>query len=319
MKLLADIGGTHARFALAEGDVIHEPVKYCARDFESLEAALLRFCSDQACTQKPSLLIATAARQYEDGCYRFVNNNSWVIDRDDLEKKGWSASLIVNDFVASARGALALPDQQKQVLKAGKPDRDTPCCILGPGTGLGLAYMHYRNDRWSIQKTAGGHMLAAAVSDEQWSVIKLVQRLKPNDFLLSFEDLVSGRALPVLYEAVCLYNGRESDVEKAADILAQDPESPCVKQTLRLFHEFFGLFAHNVIVTAHAYGGLFLDGGVLHRLREKNLFDFKTFEKFMMLTPLPFIQNHFDHLPVTIVNDPFVALRGVLELNKDEH
>jgi glucokinase len=318
MYLLADIGGTHARFAIAHDDSrVDTPIKYNTSKFNSLNEALNHFCSEQGVEDKPVLLIATAARLEADGSYNFTNGTSWKICANELSQKGWKTLLTVNDFVASARGALVIEDKDRQTLKEGKGDKSTPHCILGPGTGLGYAYMHEKpKGKWYVQETAGARMLATAVTEEQQTIIRLFDRLKEPDTFVSFENLASGRGLPILYKAVCLYNGQHHEIEMASDLF-DSPDSPCEAQTLRLFHEFLGLFAHNAIVTGHAYRGLYLDGGLLHLIRENMLFDFNTFKKFMILNPIPYIVDLMDNMPVYVVNDPYAALKGVLELYKD--
>lgn len=321
MMLLADIGGTHARFALTDDNenTIRPAVKYAVNDYPVIEEALSYFCNEQGCGEKPPLLMAVAARPHKDGSYRFGNNDHWRIRPQEMAGAGWHIELLVNDFMASARGALALPDNQKEVLRKGVPDKKAPCAILGPGTGLGLAYMHPVAGAagWHIQETAGGHMLAAAATDEQHTILRLAARLKDNDSLLSYEDVASGRGLPVLYRAVCLYNGQKPCKTWQTADLVTHADDFCVAETWRLFHEFLGLFAHNVTMTGHCYGGLYLDGGVMHRLCERGLFDFDAFSHYLMLKPVPVLEKAMAKVPVTIVKDPFVALRGVMELYND--
>lgn len=319
MKLLADIGGTHARFALADDKgVLGAPAKYCVNDYPAIEEALSGFCREQNCPEQPSLLMAVAARPHSDGTYRFGNNDHWRIEPQKMEKTGWHIDLLVNDFVASARGALVLQPENKKVLRRGTPDKKSPCAILGPGTGLGLAYMHpVEGAGWHIQETAGGHMIAAAATEEQHTIIRLALRFKAGDSLLSYEDLASGRGLPVLYRAVCLYNGQKPQKSwQAADFIIHADDF-CVSETWRLFHEFLGLFAHNVVMTGHCYDGIYLDGGIMHRLQEHDMFDFERFTDYMMLKPIPVLAKAMARVPVTLVKDPFVALRGVYELYQD--
>lgn len=318
MTVLADIGGTHARFALKNEDgTISTQKKYSATDFDTAEQALAHYCDDTGIEPGGGdLLIATAAQPDETGQWRFYNQNPWVIDEESLGQAGWSPVLIVNDFAASARGAISLPDDLKDVLKPGNPRPEATCAVIGPGTGLGLAYARSQGGQWHIQESFGGHMLAAAFTDEQRMFLGLIRRLKGNNTIIVPEDVASGRALPSLYRAVCLYSGREPLYETVEELLDHQ-DFKDVKQTLRLFHEFLGLFAHNVVVTGHAYGDLYLDGGLIQRLRERELFDFKTFEKFMILNPVPAVKHMLESVPVFAVTDPYVALRGLVEMQKD--
>lgn len=317
MALLADIGGTHARFALKNEDgSINAPKKYSVADFDTAEQALTHYCHDTGIEPGGDLLLATAARPDEAGQWRFYNKNPWVIDKASLRQAGWFLGLIVNDFAASARGAVSLPDNLKHVLKPGSPRPEAPCAVIGPGTGLGLAYATPQGKQWRIQETFGGHMLATALTDEHYLFLGLVNSLKKNNTIIVPEDVASGRGVPSLYKAVCLYGGYEP-LDKSVEELLEDPDDKNVKQALRLFHEFLGLFAHNAIVTGHAYGGLYLDGGLMQRLRERKLFDFKTFEKFMVLNPAPSVKRMLESVPVFAVTDPYVALRGLAEMQKE--
>ena len=308
--VLADIGGTHIRLARLEGNEIKNPEKLLVGDFPDTQSALTSYC------KKPgSILIATAAQPDTGGIFHFTNNEKQILDPAALRGAGWDVKIIVNDFAASARGAIA--SDRHIVLRKGRADGQSPSAIIGPGTGLGLAYMvPLGNQCWHVQQTFGGHMKAASVTDEHHFIMKLIRRLYGDERTIVYEDVASGRALPVLYQAVCMHNGIQPAYAQAKDMLLHASDAH-VKQTLRLFHEFLGLFAHNVVVTGHAFGGLYIDGGVTQRLYEAGLFDFESFAKFMALKVTPIVIDRLETAPVFMINDPFIALRGLAEMVKD--
>jgi len=308
--ILADIGGTHARFTLLEKGTIKNPEKRAVNDFPDIETALRDYAPD--CK---NLMIATAAQPDDKNIWHMANNDKWVINPDLLKQNGWHLKIIMNDFAASARGALA--DSTLITLRAGHADDKSPCAIIGPGTGLGLAYMiPLPRKKWHIQQTCGAHMMATTMTDEQHTITKLTRRLYTDQRIITFEDVASGRALPFLYGAVCMHNGVSPVFETTQDILGH-ADNIQVMQTLRLFHEFLGLFAHNVVVTGHTFGGLYLDGGITQRLYKAGLFDMDTFIKFMMPRVTPMVRKRLEAVPIHMVNDPFVALRGLAEMAKD--
>lgn len=308
--ILIDIGGTHARFASLENGAIVNPQRLPVAEFLDFESALQSYCKAPS-----TLLIATAAHPDEKGIWRFVNNNKWIIDPETLRKAGWDVKTIINDFAGSAWGALA--DDSLVVLREGRADPKAPRAIIGPGTGLGLAYMiPLPGGKWHVQQTMGAHMAAAAPTDEQCAVMKLVQGIHGAGHVVTYEDVASGRALPVLYKAVCMKNGTRAVFTDAKSLLL-NAEDADVKQTLRLFHEFLGLFAHNIVVTGHAYGGLYVDGGITHRLDEAGLFDFPTFATFMAPAVTTVVRQRLESTPVYLVNKPFAALRGLAEIAKN--
>jgi glucokinase len=311
----ADIGGTHARFAFIEDGALGAPEKQAVRDFPGLIPALASWCARYNRKAEGELLIATAAQPGADGVWRFLNgNNPWVVDRKALLKAGWHLKILVNDFAASAHGAVRLPADSLAVLRPGSGQTGANRAILGPGTGLGMAFMIPLADgRWHVQETFGGHMLAAALTDEQTQIIKFVRELREGRTEVVPEDLASGRALPGLYQAVCLLNKQRPQLATADEILA-DAGKDMPRQAVRLFHEFLGLFAHNVAVTTNSFGGIYLDGGVVQRLHEKNLFDRAAFERFFIPAVVPSVHAALAATPVWLVRDPFVALRGLAEM-----
>jgi glucokinase len=315
--VLADIGGTHVRFARLRDGALHAPRKIRAGDHESLEDALAAYCAETGDAPGGGLLLALAANPDANGVWTFGNHNRWAIDPALLARAGWRVAQIVNDFAASARGALELAGDQRIVLRAGAELPHEARAIMGPGTGLGLGFMiPLPGGAWHIHRTKGGHMLAATLTDEQHEIIRLAAALRGHSYAPVPEDAVSGRGLPFLYRAVCQRNGREPRFsgERVWEHAGQDADA---RDTMRLFHEFFGLFAHNAIVTGSAWGGIYLDGGLFNRLREDGLFDLETFHKFMAIDMVPAVRRMLDAVPVYAVNDPFIALRGLAAARRE--
>lgn len=282
MRILCDIGGTYARVGLEEAGNIINVSKFEAAGFKDLQGCLLQYCADHNLKPKGALRIATAAYPDESGAWRFVNQNKWVIDPSKLEAKGWQVEKIINDFEASTWALLGLETDELDILK-GAPKASGTKCIIGPGTGLGLGYLHHTQTPF-VQKTHGGHMPIACETDAQFEA---VQATKSSN-LVVFENIVSGPGLQALRE---LYGEKKS---------------------LRLFHEFFGLFAANVVITGHAYDGLYLTGGVLEHLMKEGLFDFATFEKWFCIKGAPSVQTALENTPIIHVKTPYPAIKGLL-------
>ncbi len=312
MSILADIGGTHVRFAKEEGGALSDIRKYQAADFISFEAALGAYCSETGRENEGTLAIATAAYQ-DNNVWRFVNRNKWVLDPEALEKQGWPVRIILNDFEAATWGLNALTENDLEVLKPGQAEEiSLPRCLMGPGTGLGLGFLFPLKDGgWHVQRTHGGHMLAASLSDEQHLIIDTIKRLREEETIVVFENLVSGPGLYLIYHACCLLSEKRPEAGSTKELL-ENPGGAETKDALRLFHEFLGLFAHMAVVTGHAYGGLYLTGGIIDRLMEKGLFDLESFEKHFILPGASSVTRDLDATKIALIKDPYLAMRGLL-------
>jgi glucokinase len=237
-----------------------------------------------------------------------------VIDAGLLARRGWNVELILNDFAAATWGLMALDKSGQKIFKAGKTNNEFPRALVGPGTGLGLGFLVPVKNGFHVQGTHGGHMLAAALTAEHHSMIEAVQKVKNDNTIPVFENFVSGIGLMNIYKALCVISGEKPQAERTEDLL-QSVQNPRVKDTLRLFHEFFGLFAQTITVTGHAYGGLYMMGGVLERLEERNLFDFKSFENFFVLKGVASVQQALNDTPVIRVTDPALTFKGLINVH----
>lgn len=310
MIILCDIGGTFARFSQEIEGAVGSVQKYAAADYPRFEDALARYCEEQGLPNEGTLAIATAA--YNDGkVWRFVNRNKWIIDPAALEAAGWKLPVILNDFEAATWGLNNPAPGDFEVLKKGVPKND-PLCLIGPGTGLGLGYLVATAHGKHVQRTHGGHMLAAALTDEQSDVIKTARGLKEGGAIVSFENLVSGPGLQNIYACLCKMRGAKNQFERAEDILSH-ADDPIVKDALRLFHEFFGLAAQNAVITAHAHGGVYLSGGMMDRLRKRDLFNMESFERFFCLKSVASVTEALQETPIYHVQHPSLAMKGLLE------
>lgn len=310
MSILADIGGTHARFALAGIGGPEAIVKYKAADFENLDTALRAYCQEQGREAGGKLRIAAAGSPEDSGLWRFVNCNTWIIDPKELKSQGWQIEIILNDFEAAAWSLPNLQSVDLDIIRKG--EIQTPSkCILGPGTGLGLAYVHYNEGIPFVQPTHGGHLPMACLSDEQAMIMQVIQRFKDNETAPVYENVVSGPGLHAIYRALCLIGGMQITAQNPEDMMGQ-LKDPKVEAALRLFHEFLGLFAATAVIAGHAYGGLYLTGGVIERLKAAGQFDARAFERWFNLNAVAPVMHDLGAMPIYHIIDPYPALKGLM-------
>lgn len=207
-----DIGGTHARFALASvagGRVLglsHQTVLKTA-EHASLQLAWESFA--QAVGRPLPRAAGIAIAGAVEGEVLQLTNNPWVI-RPALvqEKLGVDRFVLVNDFAAVAHAVHQLGPEHFRSLCG--PERDLPergvISILGPGTGLGVAQLIREEDgRGMVVATEGGHI--------DWAPLDVLEdgilaRLRRNHRRVSVERVVSGPGLSNLYSALADIEGR---------------------------------------------------------------------------------------------------------------
>ena len=201
----ADVGGTHARFALAaieDGRVVDlgEPVTVKTSEFASFQHAWQEFGRRIEEPLPNELAIAFAGPV--GGDVLKLTNNPWVI-RPALmqEKLGVEQFVIVNDFAAIAHAVAGLDGADYRHVCG--PERDLPesgvVSIVGPGTGLGVASLLKRSDGHDVIATEGGHIDWAPLDSLE---DRILVHLRENFRRVSVERLVSGRGLLNIYEAL---------------------------------------------------------------------------------------------------------------------
>jgi len=207
-----DVGGTHARFALASvkscGAIeVGEPVTLHTRDHASFQTAWEDFAQMQGGSLPDAVAMAVAGPVGGE-VIRFTNN-PWVI-RPALipEKLGAARYSVINDFGAVGH-AVALAGAEHFVHLTG-PDAALPTdgtiSIVGPGTGLGVAHIwRSASGEYRVQATEGGHIDFAPLDSIEDAILA---RLRQRYRRVSVERVVSGPGLVDIYEALAAMEGR---------------------------------------------------------------------------------------------------------------
>lgn len=270
MEIVAgDIGGTHARFALAEveeGRVISlgEPVVLRTGDYPGLEAAWAAFARAIG-RAPPSAASFALAGPVTGGPVRFINN-SWVVDPATLTSDlGLERCTVLNDFGAMAHAVDALDGSYLAHLLG--PEQPLPAkgaiSVIGPGTGLGVAVLQ-RHDPGhdpgiTILETEGAHIHFAPLDEAERGV---EQAITSTHRRCSVERVVSGPGLGDILRATTPGDSRD-DASLWADALAGADDAAI--QALDLFLAAYGAAAGDLSL-AHGSLGVVLTGGLTNRL-----------------------------------------------------
>ncbi len=219
----ADVGGTHARFAIAGIDGGHvtelgEPVTVKTSEFASFQHAWQEFGRRIDEPLPKELAIAFAGPV--GGEVLKLTNNPWVIRPALMEEKlGVEQFVIVNDFAAVANAVAELPSSAYRHVCG--PERDLPkagvISIVGPGTGLGVASLLKRADSYDVIATEGGHVDWAPLDPLE---DRILTQLRENFRRVSVERLISGRGLLNIYEALGTIENRPYTLRDEKDLWA---------------------------------------------------------------------------------------------------
>ncbi|MCU0940308.1 MAG: glucokinase [Burkholderiaceae bacterium] len=272
--LVADIGGTQARFGVAHAGAVRatDVVALRCADFASVEDAALAYLSRQAEGSPPGRpsAVALALACAVDGDTVRMTNSPWTVSKAAVQAAlGTRDVRFLNDFEALALAAPHLQPDDVARLGGGDFDARRPMALIGPGTGLGVAgVIPAGAGRWIALPSEGGHVTLPAADDFEAEVLRMVRAEHAH---VSAERLISGLGLPTLYRAVSAVCALPHDPGlTAADITRRglDGNDPACVRTLDTFCAMLGSVAGNLVLTLGARGGLLLAGGVATALRD---------------------------------------------------
>jgi len=207
----ADIGGTHARFAIAEVEngrvvALGEPVTMKTADHASLQTAYQAFEAGLGRPLPRALGIAVASPVANDVIR--LTNNPWIIRKSLItERLNADQWVVVNDFGAVGHAVAQVPDSD--FIHLCGPDTPLPSegitTICGPGTGLGVAQLLRHRNRYQVLETEGGHMDFAPLDGIEDALLK---RLRKTFTRVSAERVVAGPGIVAIYETLAEMEGR---------------------------------------------------------------------------------------------------------------
>jgi len=260
--LVADLGGTHARFLLT-GDTRRftpdAPLELPSADFSDMDSlvtqALKRLRLGDGTGVRAMLAVAGPVR--EDRAK--LTNLSWSIDAAALKQRfGFASVGVLNDLAAAA---WALSDGAPQDVKTLREGRNQGrSLVISVSTGVGTAYWSKSGHQVHVDAAEGGHAGFAAADD--WSLGFLKELQRQHGTRISWERVLSGSGLAALDAHL-----RGGDALAAAEVTrrAKAGEATALNSVAR-YARLLGAFAGDLVLAAPAPGGVWLMGGVLEGL-----------------------------------------------------
>lgn len=308
LAILADIGGTNTRVALAQGRTVDAASirRFANAGYPGLEPILMQYLAEAGIARVPGVCVAVAG-PVRDGVAE-MTNLSWIIDNAQLVRAtGADRVAILNDLQAQGHALGHIAETDLQVLLAGPKKPGAAMLVVGLGTGMNAA---------PVQDTTGGRVVAASECGHVSMPVQTAQDFRLAQFLMheapgahgfaGVEEAIAGRGIGHLYAFLTKEAGKMAEkptAEVMADLARGDEMA---RQTAALYIHIMGQNLGNLALTHLPFGGIYLIGGVARAMAPylddlgfaKAFRDKGRFAEFM------------ENFCVTLVEDDYAALTG---------
>lgn len=272
IDLIADIGGTNLRLAIADQSCkqnYKEIETYRCADFNGLADVLALYIK----TKKLDGLVINAclaiACPVDDDLISMINL-PWQFSQTELKSQLKLNSLtFINDYTAIAMAIPLLSDEQKVKIGGGETVDNKPISVCGPGTGLGVANLVPVKtsgiNKWHCFSGEGGHIDFAPIGEQEIAILRYLNTIKKR---VSYEQLLSGYGIEQIYQALVNLDNSEQPAKLSAEEISKkglDNTCTICHQTLLVFCQTLGSFAGNLALILNSQGGVYIAGGIVPR------------------------------------------------------
>ena len=305
--LLGDIGGTNARFSIL-ADETSEPIRFAnikTADYPTIDEAIRKDVLEKTTVRPRSTILAVAGPI--EGDEIDLTNCDWIVRPNALiSDLGFEDVLVLNDFEAQALAVACLTGEYREDIGPKIEPLTASRVVLGPGTGLGVAGLVHARDTWFPVPGEGGHVDVGPRSERDCAIFPHLFRIGGR---VSAEEILSGRGVINIYQAICKADGIQPAYTDPADITAKGlAGSDCqAMETLSLFSTYLGRVAGDMALIFMAKGGVYLAGGIS--------------QKIIPALKQPEFRAAFEdkaphcelmrHIPTFVVTHPLAALAGL--------
>ncbi len=306
VRLVGDIGGTNARFALWRNGVLHEIGVLRTIDYPTPAAAIREYLTRRGVSLESLSTVCLACAGPVGGDQFEFTNNPWRLSQKDFVRElGLQRLLLINDFEAMALGMTRLEQTDRVTIQPGAGDPASPRLVIGPGTGLGVAaLLPEAGGRWRALPGEGGHACLPIGSEREANLWRLLHRELGH---VKAEAVISGGGLLRLYRACCELDGVMPvlNTPMAVTEAALRGEQQAVA-VLEQFCVWLGRVVGDAVLTFGARGGVYLAGGVVPHFAE--FFGRSGF--LAALCDKGDSRAYFADVPVWLVTAPYPGLEG---------
>jgi glucokinase len=305
--LIGDIGGTNARFSILI-DVYAEPKEFPivqTADYATIDEAIQAGVLDRTSVQPRAAILAIAGPI--QGSEIPLTNCDWVVKPASMIRGlGLEEILIVNDFEAQALAIASLSDEHREAIGSSEEMLLASKVVLGPGTGLGVAGLIHAQHTWIPVPGEGGHVDVGPRSARDHAIFPHLETIEGR---ISAEQLLCGRGMVNIYQAICKADGVAEKYDAPAEVSTAGlaGQDAAAAETLSLFATYLGRVAGDMALVFMARGGVYLAGGIsqkilpaLRRPEFRQGFEDKAPHSALMRS-----------IPTYVVTHPLAALAGL--------
>jgi glucokinase len=267
--LVADIGGSNARFAIARrtdgGVALDHMVAMRGADHPDLVAAIEHYLRATGQPRPSAAAVAIAGPIVGDHA-EITNHTAWSFAIEATRRRlALERLTALNDFTAIALSLPHLGAGDQRQIGAGAATAGAPIGVIGPGTGLGMSGVVRTTTGWAAIEGEGGHATFAPMSERESRIADLLRRRFGH---VSWERVLSGPGLVNLYSAIAQLDGHAAEplTPEAIDERGRSGSCALCREALEIFCAALGTAAGSLALTLGARGGVFIGGGIVPRL-----------------------------------------------------
>lgn len=307
LGLIADIGATNARFALADDKGFYEPKNLKCEDHPTIVDAIHAYLA-QVGAKNPKMAAFAMAGPVGNDMFEMTNNPWRFSVKETCATMGWDLFHLFNDFESVALGIPHLPQEGvEQIGGDQQPKQKGTIGIIGPGTGLGVASLFWDGTAYRANAGEGGHVTMAAKTQREFDLFRTL-RYKYSH--VSAERVCSGKGLVNIYTAIRILDGHEKMPDRTPEEIAEaaiNKSCPICEESLDKMMGFLGTVAGDLALSLGAMGGIYVAGGIPAKLGDYFLNsrfrkEFEAKGRF---------GDYLKKVPTYLVKDPHIAFRGL--------
>ncbi|MFT4924066.1 MAG: glucokinase [Phenylobacterium sp.] len=309
--LVADIGGTNARYALitgrdeATGEYNITQVRvFVSADYDSFSSSLEAYFETLNGNRPKNVCIAIAGPIERD--FVELTNLKWEFSISEIKiRYGFDTLLVMNDFAGLAYGVPHLPDANLLDIKPGPVDAKAAKVVIGPGTGLGVSALVHTDKGYIPVPGEGGHVAIAPGTDTELELFKVLREQQQH---ISAEDLICGRGLVNLYKGYAKLRQQPINDYVPSDVTkhALGQTDPLCVEAFNSFLGLLGSYCGDLALIFGARGGIYLGGGILPRVQAQ-IPDSQFLNRFMNKGPM---RKLVKDIPVKLITHSYPAFIG---------